>query len=385
MTGNPTPVLLIGVTDSVSFRLLEGQVDHFLKEGWDTHLVAGGVRSPSFESAPVHHIEMARRPDVWRDARALIAWVGLLNRLRPAVMMVGTPKAGLLGGLAGWLARIPRRIYLVRGLRLETEQGIFRAVLWLMERVTIAAATDVVAVSHSLAQSLVESRLAPASRVRVLGSGSSNGIDINRNIGNETEPTRPPATISQRTLVVGFVGRLHPDKGLHLLVRALAEPSRIEGVEVVVVGRSEDNDYVADLRRLSQTTHLPVRFVGEATDMPAAYAQMDLLCLPSLREGFPNVVLEAAASGRPSIVSSATGCRDAVVDGVTGWTFATGDVLELRTILEAIVAAPETVPVRGRQARVWVGENFARGVVWKHYDDLLSEGLGAHPVVGTPR
>ena len=195
MTGNPTPLLVIGVTDSVSFRLLEGQVDHFLREGWDIHLVAGGIRSPSFESAPVHHIDMARQPDVWRDGRALIVWVRLLSRLRPAVMMVGTPKAGLLGGLAGWLARVPRRIYMVRGLRLETEKGIFRTVLWLMERVAIAAATDVVAVSHSLAQSLVESRLASASRVRVLGAGSSNGIDVNRYIGNKTELKRRAAAI----------------------------------------------------------------------------------------------------------------------------------------------------------------------------------------------
>ena len=98
---------------------------------------------------------------------------------------------------------------------------------------------------------------------------------------------------------------------------------------------------------------------------------MDVLCLPSLREGFPNVVLEAAASGVPAIASDATGCSDAVIDGLTGWTFATGSAAELRRCLSEASTTPGELENRGRAARARVETDFDRPIVWQRLSAFL--------------
>lgn len=121
-------VLVYGVTVTTTAAvLLRGQLGWMREHGWDVHVVA----SPSPEHDKIaeregvtcHALPMNRSISVVDDLKALVAWIRLLRRLRPGVINVSTPKAGLLGAVAGWLLRVPRRVYLVRGLRLESEQG----------------------------------------------------------------------------------------------------------------------------------------------------------------------------------------------------------------------------------------------------------------------
>ena len=113
-----------------------------------------------------------------RDARALVEWLGLLARLRPDIVVAGTPKAGLLGMLAAWCVRTPARVYLLRGLRLETEHGVKRKTLHVLEALAARCATVVQCVSTSLRDEFISLGLAPASKVIVLGAGSSNGVEV---------------------------------------------------------------------------------------------------------------------------------------------------------------------------------------------------------------
>ena len=118
------PRIVLGVTVDLSLRLMAGFPQYLAERGWDVHVVSSpGARLDALagvDGVTVHALTMAREPSPVSDLRSLIAWMRLLRRLRPDVVSVGTPKAGLLGGIAARLTRVPGRVYMLRGLRLET-------------------------------------------------------------------------------------------------------------------------------------------------------------------------------------------------------------------------------------------------------------------------
>ena len=122
--------------------------------GWDVHVVSSPDRELSAaterEAVKAHVLPMRRDISPFQDLHSLIRWLLLLLRLRPAITNVSTPKAALLGSIAASITRVPRRIYVIRGLRLEGTSGTLRRILTILEELTIAMGTDLIAVSHSL-------------------------------------------------------------------------------------------------------------------------------------------------------------------------------------------------------------------------------------------
>ena len=168
--------LVLAVTDPMSVRLLAGLPEYLSQCGWDVHLVCG--REVEVAGARVHVIPMAREPAVLLDVVALLRWVRLVRRLRPDVVLAGTPKAGLLGMLAARLCGVGARIYHLRGLRLETTRGLKSWVLGAVERIAMASSTEILSVSRSLVGECVSRGLAARDRFELLGEGSSNGVDV---------------------------------------------------------------------------------------------------------------------------------------------------------------------------------------------------------------
>jgi glycosyltransferase involved in cell wall biosynthesis len=322
---------------------------------------------------------MKREPSPVADLRALIGWVRLLRRVRPAIVSVGTPKAGLLGGLAARMTRVPARVYHLRGLRLETTTGVRRRVFTALERTAMASAHTVVAVSASLRQRALDLRLVDEARIRVLGHGSSNGVVI-----PAATPTPAERTARRRELglvddvpIIGFVGRLTTDKGLDVLAdaRSILEDRGVDH-QMLIVGGVDEGAAPSILATLRSVGRPPIE-TGHVPDAREYYAAMDLLCLPTLREGFPNVVLEASAAGVPTVTTDATGAVDSVVDGVTGRIAATGDPLSLADRLQELVeAGPDARGRMGDAARTRAERDFSREHVWGLFDDFLTTAAG---------
>ena len=170
--------IVLTVTSAQSLRLMAGFPDYLSRQGWDVHVVSGDPPATSPGGWTAHVLPMRREPAPLLDLISLARWIKLLFLLRPALVVAGTPKAGLLGMLGAWATRTPRRVYLLRGLRLSTESGPRRRLLEVLERLAIMAATEVQSVSHSLREEVVELGLAPAQKVTVVAKGSSNGVVI---------------------------------------------------------------------------------------------------------------------------------------------------------------------------------------------------------------
>lgn len=364
--------IVFGATVSEQLLYIAGLPQRLVTEGWDVHIVCSDgpqlERYAAVDGVTVHSLSMAREPSPMQDLTSFRRWLVLLRELRPDIVSVGTPKASWLAISAAWATRVPKRVYQLYGLKLETSVGIKRVVLACFERLTMALATEVVAVGPSLLERAVGLRLAPRRRFRIIGNGSANGVNI-----EQFSPTRFSADAIERfrsdlglepgVPVVGFVGRITRDKGLHDLAAAVSI-LRTGGIEfqLLIVGKEDDAsgaEAVAQLR----ATGAWVVVTGFVDDPAIHYGVMDVFCLPSYREGFPTAVLEASASAVPVITSDATGAIDSVVDGVTGRTFPTGDVAALSERLAELYADEVTRRGRGAAGRAWVTESYSTEVV----------------------
>lgn len=378
MTGreSPPPRVLLAVTDPVSLRLLSGLPVALSERGWQVDVVVGG-ESPSLPGATTWLVPMQRDAAPLADLVALVRWIRLVRRRHPSAVLVGTPKAGLLGLLAAWITRVPVRVYHLRGLRLESAHGIQARVLTILERVAMRAATAVVAVSDSLRDECLNRRLTDPSKIVVLGRGSSNGVDLGRFA--ECFPISRADRTAKWGLdpsldVVGFVGRVTPSKGLTTMVDA-AQVASSQGArfQVLLVGPEEVPGYGRQLIRALESAGVPAAHVPWVDDVATVYPAMDVLCLPSLREGFPNVVLEASAASLAVVTTDATGCRDAVMPDVTGWISKAGDVDDLARALGVALSDGERRRQVGAAGRRFVEESFARAHVQGLVANFLSD------------
>ena len=355
------PTLVLGVTVGMSLVHHEGLPALLRDRGWRVVIVT----TPSRETAQLRAdgfevvgLSMRRNPSPAHDIAGLFAWVKILSSLKPDVIMVGTPKASLLGLLAARVTGVPLRLYVLHGLRLETSSGMARYILSLIERTTAKASTHVLSVSRSLMEKAVELDLVPQEKIQVLGGGSSNGVCVS------------PGQLSQlhwgladNRPVVGYVGRINHDKGFSDLLDAF-DTLDSWGISYasMVVGAPEGQTGNELLERYKgRLGHH--QYVGVVDDVGSQYERMSVLVLPSYREGLGMVVLEAASYGVPAVVSNATGVRDSVVNDVTGWHFPVGDRTGLARTLRDAVSNPDTLRIRGRAAKARVSDEFSRQIV----------------------
>lgn len=375
--------ILFAVTSSVSLAFLRGQVGLLAGRGWRTGVSAAPTTPGQLqtfaaqEQASAFPVPMEREISLRADLKALVTMYRTLRAFRPTVTNVGTPKAGLLGGLAATAARVPVRIYTLHGLRMETAQGNKRRLLQTTERLAIASAHRIVCVSPSLRDRVHELGLAPAHKTVVLGAGSPNGV-------RPPPPADPAATAMYRKRlglkeaqpVIGFVGRFTRDKGMAELMQAFTEVRRsVPEAALLLIGDYEAGDPVApEVRNLIEQTPGVVR-TGFVPDVYPYYPLMSVLALPTYREGFPTVALEASAFGLPLVTTDATGARDAVQDGVTGWRVPVGDTAALASALSAALTNSAEARRRGEAGQAWVLEHFDPEAVqerWAaYYDELL--------------
>jgi len=371
--------IVLAVTVPVSLKLMAGYPEYLARQGWDVHVVSSPVRDQTFpEGVTFHAIPMRREPSPLRDLMALIGWVRLLWRLRPTVVVAGTPKAGLLGMMAAWSVRVRVRVYMLRGLRLETESGPKRSLLHAMERISARCATRVQSVSHSLRDEFVSLGLAPISKVVVLGPGSSNGVSVPPGRWSG-QTTRADLGLDDSSHVVGFVGRMTKDKGLQDLLAAI-QIMREAGssVQGLLVGPEDTDGSVTDFLRDCSLDEGSISWVGAVPEALPYFPAMDVLCLPTRREGFPNVVLEAAVSGVPAVVSDVTGARDSVIPGRTGVLVPPDNPDALAAALTSLISDTEGLELMGRSAREYVTQNFAREEIWELNREFLETEISTN-------
>lgn len=347
---------------------MRGSLRHLNDNGFAVTLVSSPGdyldRTAAREGVRAVGVPMQRDIHPYADLRSLFQLYRLFRAERPAIVLAGTPKAGLLGTVAALLARVPVRVYVLMGLRLETERGLKKWILWVLEWLAMRSATRVVVVSHSLLAWVRRLRLLRQRQGVVLGPGTANGVDLTR-FADSDGGARARLGVPADAFVFGFVGRLTEDKGVRELTRAFADLDR--DAWLLVVGNDE-GARVPDLPRLVRT--------GWLDDPVDPYHAMDALVLPTYREGFPTAPLEAAAAGKPTITTTATGAIDSVIGAYTGLLVPPRDVVALRDAMRRLVDDRERTAAFGARAREWVA-GFAAEKIWAHLTAFLAGELSA--------
>lgn len=379
-------LLLATTVPETPWTIMRGQLRYLADEGFDTLLVSSpGVlldATAARECVRTVGVPMRREIRLRDDLRSLRSLVRLFRSERPDIAMVSTPKAGLLAGLAALFTRVPRRVYVLFGLRLETASGPYRALLWAMEWVAIHSAHEVVAVSPSLLSRARELRLIAWRRGVVLGHGASCGVDLERFVAtphrqHEATALRERMGIPADAFVFGFVGRLTVDKGIRELANAF---SRLVGsqpnVWLLIVG-AEDGPGLPPRVRDVMRNCANVSHTGWLLEPDITFHAMDVLVLPTYREGLPNACLEAAAAGKAVITTTATGARDAIDPGHTGLLVPPRDSDALHSAMRDLATNPGRAAKLGSAGPTFVAQRFTTERVWAELNTFLSSGSSA--------
>lgn len=384
--GDRRGTLLVTTSDISLDVIYHGQIRHWATHGVEPLAIAAGdtgrlAEVGRREGVATHALPLARRPSPVDDLRGLAALVRLLVRLRPAVVVYGTPKAALLTALTSALTRVPRRVHVLHGLRLETQTGAARRVGLAVERLVARVSTETVAVSRPLVETCRELGI-PTDTTTVLGEGSVGGVDVARFALAARDDGLRAALRARHGIrddepVIGFVGRITADKGIPTLVAAV-EALRDRGLpaHLVLVGPDEGIDELpAATRRLldGEGFHLH----GPAEHATEVMSGFDVFSLPSRREGLGTVVLEASASSVPVVVSDAPALTDVVEHGVTGLVTPRDDVDALADALEALLVDRERAEAMAAAALRSVSERFDQADVWRRATEHLLGHLEA--------
>jgi glycosyltransferase involved in cell wall biosynthesis len=309
-----------------------------------------------------------------RDLVCLYRLYRLFHREKFDQIWAVVPKAGLLAMIAGRLAGVPSRVFVFQGEPWVTHTGVFRWILRTADRITAACATHLLAVSSSEKQLLESENIVAAGRLQVLGSGSICGVNLARFRPNE--PTRHRVRgelkIASDTVVAVFIGRIKREKGVLDLCEAFSVMAKETQLHMVFVGPDEDEIGAQMDARLRECVSL-VRRVGYTPEPERYIAAADFICLPSHREGFGMVVIEAAAMGIPAIGSRVSGVSDAMIDGVTGLQFEVGNIRQLTQVLIRLTNDAVLRREMGDAARARVAEKFEQTAVVERYVSFLAD------------
>jgi glycosyltransferase involved in cell wall biosynthesis len=309
--------------------MLQAQLRYIVSRGVQLTLISDAGQELETVAADVGAaavgIPMRRDPAPRADVVSLWKLIGLFRRSSFDIVHSSTPKAGLLAAVAGTIARVPIRMHTYTGQPWVELYGIRRWFPRESDRIVSMLATQLYADSPSQRAFLIQERLVDRRKIAIVGAGSIAGVDferfsLNKWGGKKALETRSELGISAEASVIIFVGRINRDKGIVELVAAFEKiTAEFPDGHLLLVGPLESERNLLPIETLHTIKRdRRIHLVG-FTAMPEKYlAAADIFCLPSYREGFGSVVVEAAAMKLPAVVTRITGLVDTVVDGVTG-------------------------------------------------------------------
>lgn len=356
-------------------KLLEGQLA-YMQNTYEVIAVAAEKERleayGTLEGVRIKHINLTRKITPFKDAKAVYVLYRFLQKEKPTIVHTHTPKAGIVGMLASYFAGVPNRLHTVAGLPLMEATGLKRILLNFVEKLTYRCATKVYPNSKGLKDFIVTEKFTKPSKLKIIGKGSSNGIDTSYFSPTHFSDTqilqkKKELGISKSDFVFVFVGRIVKDKGINELIEAFVSLHATRpNITLVLVGSFEDDlDPVSTATRNQIETHSKIKTVGFQQDVRLFFALSDALVFPSYREGFPNVVLQAGAMGLPAIVSNINGCNEIVEDQVNGLMVPKKDAIALREAMRELSSNDILLNELKEVSRVIITQRYERKKIWQ--------------------
>lgn len=368
-------------------KLLEGQLKFMSSYFEVTAVSSEKERLEAYgeaEQVTTYYLPLTRKITPFKDLYCILKLYFFLLKERPAIVHTHTPKAGWVGMVASYFACIPNRLHTVAGLPLMESKGLKRKILEVIEKLTYRFASKVYPNSNELKKYILRHSFTNSSKLKVIGEGSSNGIDINhfssKHFTNEEiQERRISLGILKTDFVYVFVGRIVRDKGINELIEAFhAISSKHTNISLLLVGPYEDDlNPINEASRNEIATNPKIISTGYQNDVRIFFALSDALVFPSYREGFPNVVMQAGAMNLPVIASDINGCNEIITPNQNGLLIPIKNSKALQVAMEKLVANDSLYETLKSNSRKFITQRYERSSFWnkmyKEYKTLMDD------------
>lgn len=380
-------VKLIRITTvPISLKILLKDQLRFMNQYFETI----GISSEGKELLEVKHdegiktiaVNMSREITPLKDFLSLLKMIRLLHKEKPTIVHTHTPKAGIIGMLASWIVRVPHRLHTVAGLPVMEAKGKKKLLLLKVEQLTYFCATKVYANSYGLKKYILDNHLTHKNKLKVIGHGSSNGIDTlyfdkTPHIIKESKKIKLQYHLDNQ-FIFCFIGRIVKDKGVNELLYAFNKLSlSFNNIKLFILGSFEKTlDPISTQSYQILQNNKDIINLGFQNDIRPYLATSDCFVLPSYREGFPNVVLQASSMGISSIVSNINGCNEIIKDNENGLIIQAKDQEGLYEAMKKYLEDKELSKKLSLHSREEILQKYDRKEFYhsllKEYNEVLS-------------
>jgi len=383
--GNRTLRVMRIVTASYVVPWHLGNTLKRMPKDFETYVVGQGVSAyrETYPGVRWIDLDLDRKVSILRDVWALVQLCLIVLLVLPDIVHSIMPKSGLLTALAGFMCRIPVRMHTFTGQVWATRTGLFRRIYYLLDRIVHALNTLCLTDSPSQSRFLYNHGFAHrAQPLPILANGSLSGVDLARfdpeSLKDQATELRRELRVQESEFVFSYIARKSRDKGAFDLLQAFENVARENsGVRLLFVGPDESAGEVDVLVQRPVLARSVIN-VGQVSNHEAYLALSDVLCLPSYREGFGTIVIDAAAMGVPTIGTRIPGLIDAIEDGQTGILVPAGNVRALVETMKSVVSQPAKLLVMREQARQRTAKLFSADVVYSSLRNTY-RGLAQRP------
>lgn len=366
--------------------LLKGQLNFMSQKGMEVYMASTpDVSVPALEeqqNAKFFPLPLSRELTPVKDLIALYHTIRLIQKLKPEIVHTHSPKAGVVGMLAAFLCRVPVKIHTVAGLPLMEVTGAKRKLLNFVESFTYWCADWVLPNSQELKKFILENDFARHSKVKVIGNGSSNGMDLDYfsltpDLIAEGESFRREHGITIENTVLTFMGRLAYYKGINELVDAFQIlQKKYANLKLLLVGAPEELNPLKESTKKEVIDNKDIISVGHQKDVRKFLAVSDIFVFPSYREGFPQALMQASAMGLPSVATNINGCNEILENGKTGILIEPKSVEAIVDATSQLVDDEQGRIIMAKAAQNFIKTNFEQKKLWQMIYDFYVDCVG---------
>ena len=314
------------------------QIKYLSSNGIDITIIAAPNRPlENLLGDNIHYIplDIPRGVSVVKTIKSIMNMKKIFHKEKFDVIQYSTPNAALCASVAAKIEKVKVRNYHLMGFRYTGNIGLKRTILKMIEKVTCYLSTDIECVSNSNMEFGIKENIFHRNKVTVIGHGSTGGVDVKRFDYNKREEwrkkIRKTLNIGEKEFVFGFIGRITRDKGIHEILKAFKHLE--EYSKLIIVGNTEEINTIDKQLWEWARNNKNIIIHDRVSNIEEYYAAIDILLLPSYREGFGNVIIEAAAVGTPSIVSNIPGPID-IIENIGGILCNSHDSKDLEVKME---------------------------------------------------
>jgi glycosyltransferase involved in cell wall biosynthesis len=318
------------------------------------------------------NINFKRQLNLIFDFVSFLSLLYFLVKYRPHLTISITPKAGLITAISSFIARVSYRIHYFTGQTWVTKKGFVRFIYKISDRIIFKLSHHVLMDSSSQKKFLISNNIISHDRSTVLLHGSVGGVNTKKFKYKKTtrDLLRKKLQISKNDFTFLYLGRMNRDKGIIDLIKAFQKIKNFHNVILVLVGPIED-EYIKNFIKKNKK----VIYAGETLNPEKWFSMADILCLPSYREGFGSVVIEAGSCNLPTLGSNIYGITDAIVKNQTGFLHKVGSISDIKKKMLFVIKNRKLLKKYGQRARKRVKKKFEENLISEKFLEFIKSRI----------